>query len=307
MNSPTVIVRVPASTSNCGPGFDTLGIAFDLYNEVCLSRREDGQVAYAGNHKRFQSRELDMIHEVADRFFERTGCDPFGYSFDIQGEVPFARGLGSSVTVRAGILGALNAVSGNLLDREAIVEIVSALEGHPDNAAAAVLGGFCVARIGETPAEYRGTIRFSVPDRIVFVVAIPDTEIETSVSRRALPDSIPFDQAVSSLNSLAYLVAAVAAGDFAKLQGAVRDRIHEPYRLPHIPGGVEAIRNGIREGAYAGWLSGSGSSVLCVADEEKSARVAPAMKNSFAERGIGCAIRILHADNRGMTVSMEGG
>lgn len=302
MSSSSAIVRVPASTSNCGPGFDTLGVAFNLYNEVQLSRGNDERIHYAGSHNRFQERELAMVREVADRFFERTGARRFGFSFDIKGEVPFARGLGSSVTVRAGILGALNAVASGPLDREALIEIVSAIEGHPDNAAAAILGGFCIARIGATPAEYRGAVRFPVPDGLAFVVAIPEHEIETSVSRRSLPDSIPFDQAVQSLNSLACFVAAMAAGDFEKLRGSVRDFIHEPYRLPHIPGAVEAIRNGIEAGGFTGWLSGSGSSVLCVAEMAVGEHVAPAMKNSFSERGVACAVRILQADNEGMTI-----
>ena len=141
MSAPIYCVRVPASTSNCGPGFDTLGLAFQLYNEVIVARRDDGAIRYAGDDARFQKQEQAMIEEIAGTFFERSGVEPFGFSFEIRGEVPLARGLGSSVTVRAGVLAGLNAIAGDPLDRRAIAELVTELEGHPDNAVAAVFGG----------------------------------------------------------------------------------------------------------------------------------------------------------------------
>src|SRR5690625_3824412 len=147
-------VRVPASTSNCGPGFDTLGLAFELYNEVTLRRIDEKKVRYAGSDPRLGDRELAMIEDVAEKFFEAAGIESFGFSFNIEGEVPHARGLGSSVTVRAGILGGLNAIAGGGLSRHDIAKIVTDLEGHPDNAVAAVFGGFCVARTDPESGQF---------------------------------------------------------------------------------------------------------------------------------------------------------
>ncbi len=305
MRFPRFSVRVPASTSNCGPGFDTLGLAFNLYNEVVFQRREGTEIVYAGTDPRFGARELAMIEQVAGAFFERAEVSRFGFSFDIRGEVPFARGLGSSVTVRAGILGGLNAAAGTPLSDNDIVSVVTRLEGHPDNAAAAVLGGFCVARTAPEADQFVDAVRFSVPPELVFVVVSPDLEIETEVSRRALPRELPFTEVVKSLNSLAFLVSVFATGDFEKLRGAITDHIHQPYRLPNIPGAVESLEAGIAAGAYTGWLSGSGSSILCVAHEREADAVAEAMTAVFAEREIRSRVRKLLADNEGLRVRTE--
>lgn len=305
MPSPAFSVRIPASTSNCGPGFDTIGLAFKLYNEVSLCVREDSEIIYGGNDHRFQNRELAMIRQVATAFFTRTSLQPFGFSFDIQGEVPLARGLGSSVTVRAGILGGLNAAAGEILSRKEIVEIVAELEGHPDNAAAAILGGFSVARAAPHTGRFVDAVRFEVRGDVSFVVLSPDLEIETEVSRQSLPKELPFAEVVKSLNSLAYLVSVFATGEYEKLRGAVSDFIHQPYRLPNIPGAEAAITAGIEAGAYTGWLSGSGSSVLCVSHEKEAEAVAEAMGGAFAERGVAFKARLLEADNEGLNVRRE--
>lgn len=304
MCHPRYVVRVPASTSNCGAGFDTLGLAFNLYNEVSLQRREEPGILYTGRDSRFGEREMAMIQQVADAFFAATEQAPFGFSFKIEGEVPLARGLGSSVTVRAGILGGLNAAAGVPLSNNQIIEIVTRLEGHPDNAAAAVLGGFCVARTTPDAHQFIDAITFAVPPDLVFVVVSPDLEIETEVSRRALPQQLPFSEVVKSLNSLAFLVSVFATGEFEKLQGAITDHIHQPYRLPHIAGAEDSIAAGVEAGAYTGWLSGSGSSVLCVAHERHVATVATAMAEVFAKRDITCSVRTLLADNHGLSVSI---
>lgn len=303
MSGSTFCARVPASTSNCGPGFDTLGIAFDLYNEVLVARGEDREARYVGNDHRFQERERAMMAEVAATFFRRIGQVPFGFSFDVRGDVPLARGLGSSVTVRAGLIGALNAACDSPLGKHEIVEVVGELEGHPDNAAAAVLGGFCVARTDPVTGGFVDAVRFRIPSDLVFVVLSPDLEIETPTSRQTLPESIAFPQVVKSLNSLAFLVSVFATGEYDKLRGAVTDFIHQPYRLQQIPGAEAAIAAGIEGGAFTGWLSGSGSSVLCVSQAAGAERVAKAMGSAFDQLQIKFTPRLLRCDNDGLRVT----
>src|SRR5438034_10916757 len=128
-----VTVRIPASTSNLGPGFDCLGVALRLYNDVIVAR---------GAKCRLPA----IVRAAADLFFHRTRCAPFSFSVSIKGDVPSSRGLGGSVTVRLGVLVALNFLTGNRLDRLSIFQLCAQLEGHPDNAAPAVFGGFTVAR-----------------------------------------------------------------------------------------------------------------------------------------------------------------
>src|SRR6266478_3478640 len=128
-----VTVRVPASTSNLGPGFDCLGVALRIYNDVIVTHGA-------------KSRLPAIARAAADLFFQRTSCTPFSFSISIKGDVPSSRGLGGSVTVRLGVLLAMNFLSGNRLDRLSIFQLCAQLEGHPDNAAPAVFGGFTVVR-----------------------------------------------------------------------------------------------------------------------------------------------------------------
>lgn len=294
-----VAVRVPGSTSNLGAGFDTLGLALSLHNTVHLARRREPGVhpaepaAAAGR---------DMAAEAAAWFFARAAVPEFGFSFRITGDVPMSRGLGSSVTLRAGIVAGLNALSGAGLDRGDLAELVTKLEGHPDNATPAVLGGFCVGRMDPQRGVLTGVVRRELGRELVFVVSAPTQELETRKARGILPKEIPYFDAVRSINSASYLTAALLTGEFDRLTHAVADFMHEPYRLPLIPGARDAIQAGVAAGALTGWLSGSGSSVLCVARPRKAAVVARAMGRAFTAAGVRSREHLLHADNRGLQV-----
>jgi homoserine kinase len=297
--SDSVVVRVPGSTSNCGAGFDTLGLALELYNRVTVSRGPGpGPVA----ERPADARAHPMVADAAAAFSGATGLAAGGFRYRIDGDVPAARGLGSSVTVIAGILAGLDALHGTGLGRERLVGLVTAIEGHPDNASAGVLGGFCVARSDPATGAYLDTQRFEVPGSVAFVVASPGVEQLTKESRGILPPTLAFFDAVRSINSAAYLVAAFASGDYGRLRGSSGDFIHEPYRLPRIPGAGPAIAAGIGAGALTGWLSGSGSSVLCVCEREAAVRVRDEMVGAFALHSVPSEGRILSADNRGLSV-----
>jgi len=293
----TVTVRVPGSTSNCGAGFDTLGLALQIYNRVSLTASVQVSVEAATVA---DQRATEMVRAAAAAFFEFTKVVPCGFSFRIFGDVPVARGLGSSVTVLAGVLAGLDALCGTGLSRHHLVALATALEGHPDNASAGILGGFCVARCDPKTGRYVDAVRFSVPSEIRFVVASPQVELLTKASRGVLPETLPYFDAVRSINSAAYLVAAFASGDFARLRDAAGDFMHEPYRLPKIPGAEAAIAAGRAAGAYTGWLSGSGSSVLCVTTMSEADRVGAAMASAFTVAGVASEVRALAADNEGL-------
>ena len=139
----TVTVEVPATTSNLGPGYDCLGIALGLANRVTITRADDAPPP------------LPMAREAADAFFARAEVAPFAFTCEIAGDVPMSRGLGSSVTLRMGTVTGLNALAGGPLSRATIFEICAGLEGHPDNAAPAMFGGFTVAGGGEGDAPFR--------------------------------------------------------------------------------------------------------------------------------------------------------
>jgi homoserine kinase len=202
-----------------------------------------------------------MVEASAARFFSTARTGAIGFRYKFAGDVPPSRGLGSSVTIRAGIVAALNALSGVGLSSFQIASIVTDLEGHPDNATAGVLGGLCVGRSAPDDGRLLDVVRFEVPDSLAFVVASPELEVKTSDSRSVLPSRIPFGDAVRSVNGASFFVAAFASGDYAKLRHGFDDFLHEPHRLPNIPGAQDALGAGRAAGALGAWLSGSGSSV----------------------------------------------
>lgn len=299
MGGGSVTVRVPGSTSNCGAGFDTLGLALALYNRVTLTP-DFGTAAQP--ERAGDARAGTLVEAAAAEFFRTPGVAPMGFRYRIDGDVPPARGLGSSATIIVGVLAALDALHGTKLVGDCLAAIGTALEGNPENICAGLFGGFTVSRCDPASGRYVDTIRVTVPGSLRFVVVSPETEMLTKESRGVLPAKLPFFDAVKSVNSAAYLTAAFTTGDFSKLRHAAGDFLHEPYRLPRIRGAREAIAAGIAAGALTGWLSGSGSSVLCVAEAETAEAVSRAMRGGFERVGVACVARVLSADNEGMRV-----
>jgi len=275
-----VHVRVPATTANLGPGFDCLGIALQLYNTTTVWRVDAGDSD-------------EMAREAGNAFFRVADVKPFAFGWKTEGGVPRSRGLGSSVTVRLGILHGLNELSGRPLDKHSLFRICSDLEGHPDNAAPAAYGGFAVA-----PAS--GPVQcYAVDKSLAFVLLVPSCEILTSEARRVLPRAVPFGDAVVSAGNAAAIAAAFASGNYRKLAGCFDDRLHEPYRerlMPWIPSVVAAARE---SGALGGWLSGSGSCVAC-ATLVRPEKIANAM---LVASGLDeCLAAVVRADNSGVRI-----
>lgn len=302
MSKRSIIIQAPASTSNCGPGFDTLSIALSLYNFVRMVEREDDTICPIDAAKEGTQA---MIEEAALSFASTAGVEAIGFDCEIWGDVPEARGLGSSSTIRAAIVAGLNHLNGHPLDMEAMIRLTTRLDNAPDNACAAFAGGFCIARTEPQTFAYREHVRFNLPETLTFVAVSPDYKVLTDTSRRVLPESIPFKDVVRSANSLAYLVGVLVSGDFQRLDGAVNDYIHQPYRELLNPFGHESIEAGCHVGAYTGWLSGSGSTVVCVTSSEQSLEVANAMQQVYTANNVQSRAYRLMTDNRGLTVSEE--
>lgn len=295
----SVELRLPASTSNCGPGFDTLSIGLQLYNFCRLVRRDDGKIQASGGDAEGLE---EMTRRAADYFFTKTGFAPYGFDFEIWGEIPPERGLGSSSTVLGGVFLALNHLHGSPFDIHACVRCLARLDNAPDNVCALVRGGFCVSRVEPSTGDYVDSFRFPVGDELNLVVASPEIRVRTLDARAVLPDSLNFSEVVSNLNGLAYLVSAFAKGDYERLRGTTTDRIHQPFRRALNPFVDEAIEAGVEAGAYAGWLSGSGSSVVCASSSQNALAVRVAMESVYQVNGIPCGMHNLSADNEGAKI-----
>ncbi len=280
----TVTVEIPATTSNLGPGYDCLGVALGLANRVTVTRGGSGAV-------------LPMAQEAADAFFARAGREPFAFSCEITGEVPMSRGLGSSVTLRMGVVTGLNFLAGKPLSRRQVFEICAGLEGHPDNAAPAQFGGFTVAGGGEGAMP----LRFAVDPKLQFVLLIPDFEVRTVDARRILPEEVSRRAAVASSARACRITAAFAARKYDLLRDGFEDSaFHQPHRLPLVPFLSKVLLAGRAAGALGGFLSGSGSTVACVTLTEPEA-VAAAMAEAAGLPGARTVVT--QADNRGARIS----
>ena len=297
MRKPSVTVRVPATTSNLGPGFDTLGIALRLHNHVSV-RETDEPVIERMDSQRNSVAANAMSREAAEAFFRRSKIKPHGAQIEAKGDLPVSGGLGSSVTIRLGIVYALNELNDRPLSDAALLDLVSDLEHHPDNAAPALFGGFTVSAIINGAVRYR---RFSVPPSLKFVVCIPEFEVSTEKARALLPKQVPLRDAVENLNRVALITSIFATGDYALLRGLFDDKLHQPYRKKLVPQLDMVITAGVEAGALAGWLSGSGPAIVCVT-EQKERAVADVMSGVFARDRIRCVTHVLQADNDGTRV-----
>jgi homoserine kinase len=288
---------VPATTSNLGPGFDTLGIALKLHNQVSI-RETDEPIIERVDNQRNSAAANAMSREAVDAFFRRSKIKPHGAQIEVKGDLPVSGGLGSSVTIRLGIVYALNELNGRPLPDSALLDLVSDLEHHPDNAAPALFGGFIASAIINGVVRYR---RFSVPPSLKFVVCIPEFEVSTEKARALLPKQVPLRDAVENLHRVALITSIFATGDYALLRGLFDDKLHQPYRKKLIPQLDAVIAAGVEAGALGGWLSGSGPAIMCVT-EQKECAVADAMAGVFARDRVPCATHVLHADNDGTRV-----
>jgi len=295
MSSSRAQVRVPASTSNLGPGFDCLGLALNLYNTTTVTRA-DGARSPSG-----------MIGETAAAFFERAAggaIKPFGFEARIEGDIPISRGLGSSVTVRLGVLMGLAELvkESHPLSREEILKLLIELEGHPDNAVPSCLGGFAVcAPASENRTDGFVFTRLAVKPELSFITLVPELRLSTEMARGLLPKEIPFRHAVENVQRTTRIAAAFATGDYASLRGMFIDHLHQPFRQVLIPG-FAAILGAAREaGALGSFLSGSGSCLMAVTLDHIDA-ISAAMLDTARKHDLPAKVLVLKADNEGAKI-----
>jgi len=291
----SVAATVPCSTSNLGSGFDTLGLALALHNRVTLTRRRQSGTCISSQIDAADKPAAEaLVREASDLFFRHVRMKPFGFDVVVKGHVPIARGLGYSSTLRAGIIAGLNHLSAANLTSETLLHLVTQLEGHPDNASPAVLGGVTVSGIVDKNTR---CLRFDVDPALKAVTLIPHFQVRTSAARKLMPKEFSRADAAHALNRSALIVAAFAAKDYEALSGVFDDRFHQPYRARLVPQLDRVINAGVSAGAIGGFLSGSGSSIICLT-LRKSARVATAMQSELPDS----EVIVLDPENKGLYI-----
>ena len=306
----TVTVRVPATTANLGPGFDCLGLALDLWNETIFSYEGRGAVAVVTGEgaDRIPLDGSNLILKSALRVYDMLGKKPQpGLLVRSFNAIPVGSGLGSSAAAAlAGVLGA-NALLGDPLSQLQVLELVTGIEHHPDNAAAALHGGLVLVGLAGEHIVHRpvwdGTLGGDV---LQAAVALPDVALSTAAARKALPAKVPLADAVSNMAMTALVLEALKSGDLGLLGEVMVDKLHQPYRLPLIPGAAEAIQAARKSGAAAAALSGAGPSVIAFGLEGMD-QVAKSMQRAFSDAGHTCRVFLTCVSGRGALVEVDAG
>ena len=291
---------MPASTANLGSGFDTLGMALTLYNEVELTDEGEGvQLLVEGEGK--AALENAGAHNLVLRAVKETlrdlGAHPSGLRVRQINRIPLRRGLGSSAAACLGGIAAAARLVGVELSADEILARALPFEGHPDNIAAALLGGLTVSAVVEGRVV---SARLRVPKRLKAMAVIPSLEIATKRAREALPQQVPFQDAVFNLNRLALLLAGLTTDRLELLAPGSEDRLHQPYRAGLLPGMEVILEEGRRAGALAVFLSGAGSSLLALVTEdgeEIGRRMGDLWRRKFR---IENTMRLLEIDRQGL-------
>jgi homoserine kinase len=284
-----VVVDVPATTANIGPGFDCLGAALDLGNRFELRVIEGGGERFdliiqgsEGSHLR--GGPDNLVYRSAQRVWREAGEEPVALEARVQLAVPPARGLGSSATaIVAGLIGA-NALVGEPLSREKLLELAIDIEGHPDNVVPSLIGGLCMT--ARAASNRWRVVRCEWEPSVKAVVAIPSIRLSTSEARRAMPRSIPIPDAVLNLGALTLLLQGLRTGNGDLIADGLHDRIHEPYRWGLIQGGRAVREAALEAGAWGCVISGAGPTLLALASASVAEAVSQAMVKAWEAEGV---------------------
>ena len=300
-----VRARVPASTGNMGPGFDAVGMALSMYNEVRFIGRTAGpSLAIVVRGEGAGNIPLDrrnLVFQAVRRVYKKARRPlPPSVELRLFNRVPLARGLGSSSTAIVGGLVAANAALGDPLSREELLSMAAGMEGHPDNVAPCLFGGLAVSATGADGRVHSVACR----DRGLFrgmrmAAAVPDFELHTCDARAVLPRTVSREDAVFNVGRTALLLVALKEKRYDLLSTALEDRLHQPYRKKLIPGFDAVVAAAQKAGAYGAFLSGAGPTILALSPSSKAVAVGRAMQGAFARKDVSSRALVLDMDRAG--------
>jgi homoserine kinase len=304
----TFEVRVPASTSNLGPGFDCFGLALKLYLTVRATAVPDApepcRVTTTGakENEALPRNSVNLIYRAMSFAVRREGASLPNVELTVHNEIPLASGLGSSAAAIVAGIKLSSLLTGTSIPDQTILNYATEFEGHPDNVAASVYGGFlasCVSSDGTVLST-----KFDWPSQIRVVVVSPHSQLPTHVARAALPRTISGVDAVYNLQRTALFTAAIAQQRYDLIWEAMRDRLHQPHRESLVPGLAEALALPHMPGLLGVALSGAGPSIVALVDDNED-EIGARIANCFAARNIESTIRTLDVDNEGIQLSHQ--
>ena len=299
----SVKVRVPGTSANCGPGFDCLGVACTIYNELELTLLEEERldIEITGDGaENIPVDERNIVWRSIQKLLERAGTaqEYKGAIIRMDNGVPLSRGLGSSATAIVGGLKAANECLGNPFTNRDLLQMATEIEGHPDNVAPAIFGGFTISIVRNGKPEC-----FSLMPKLPLklVVTVPDFFLPTKAARAVLPAEVPMKDAVFNIGRAAMLTAALCKGNKSFLRSVFDDALHQPYRAKLIPGMYDVFKAARAAGALGASMSGAGPCLIAFTVENADA-VGMAMRDAFAKNNVKSQYHVFDIDGTGATV-----
>lgn len=297
-----VTVQVPATSANCGPGFDSLGLACTLYNEATyeITPTRGFQLEVVGEGSEYlkafgRNLAFSSFFKVWNSV---TDGERIGLKVSMINRIPMSRGLGSSSSAIVAGLYAANCLCDNHYSKEELLAIATEIEGHPDNVAPAIYGGFTVSYMNGSSAH---SLRLLPAKPLKFIAVVPGSKLPTVLARQAIPQTVSHHDAVFNASRSALLVGALMSGQYEYISEALEDKLHQPYRAHLIPGLYDVFAAAKEAGAYNAIISGAGSTVMAYADPDADCEaIAKAMQAVFLERKENCKYFILELDKDGV-------
>ena len=309
-----VSVKVPATSANIGPGFDCLGLALPIYNTVTIEETVLPGTGIEINMMAEGEESLDemifddiprdennIVYKAVEMLYNSIGQEPSELRINIQSQIPITRGLGSSAAVIVGGLIAANKLLGSPADETALLSIATEVEGHPDNVAPAILGGFVLAsQEDDGSITYR---KLNWPSEWDITVCVPDFELSTNIARSVLPENVPMQDAVYNAKHLAMLIEAVNTKDEKLMKVALHDKLHQPYREKLVPGMKEIMEAFKHEDGVLGCvLSGAGPTILIISHKYDLDKIKSTVKEIWEPQSIKVDIRTLKVEPNGAEI-----
>ncbi len=308
-----VSVKVPATTANIGPGFDCLGLALPIYNTITIEETvlpgtgveinlmSEDEVVDEMIFDNIPRDENSIVYKAVEMLYNSIGQEPSELRINVQSQIPITRGLGSSASVVVGGLIAANKLLGSPADETALLSIATEVEGHPDNVAPAILGGFVLSS-----QEEDGSIicrKLDWPEEWDITVCIPDFELATNIARSVLPKDVPMEDAVFNAKHLAMLITAVSTKDDKLMKLALKDRLHQPYREKLVPGMKEIMEAFKHEDGVLGCvLSGAGPTMLVISYKYDLDKIKSIVRDIWEAQNIKVDIKTLKVEQEGAKI-----
>jgi len=272
-------VSVPATSANLGPGFDSLGLAIAMKNQVIIRPSKFHSVSLKGEGANNPVlKDNNMFISIFNDFYHNLSHKKRHFRFEFFNEIPLSRGLGSSSAVIVSAIASAYAIEGIKLDKNKLLNLALAYENHPDNITPAVMGGFNVATVQENEVKY---INKSIPKSLKAVVVIPNRPISTQLSRKTLPFKYSKEDVIFNISHSSLLTAAFMSEDWRMLRTASQDKVHQKYRMKQMPELFDVQKTALRSGALMSTLSGSGSTLFSICFADDARKIEKSLRNRF--------------------------